>query len=325
MNKYNKIAIAIISSATLISSANYFVIVNNEKFVVGGFTTDITYGEWTYLEDQNCSYDLEENDFYYGVPFDQVETCERVEERVITTTKTYDNGHVDTSTRTEIQKETVSYPAESLLGKHLESSCKGALDFDSTLVSQRYTINIPNQGNTRVSCDMDTDGGGWTIIQYRTSYSEFKNTYSEYEDGFGGSTNFWLGNKNIHELTLTPKELYIELTHESGEVRNARYTSFNVNAASDKYRMFVSGYSGNAGDSLAYHSNNVFSAYDQDNDNHSDNCANRFHGGWWYNACHSSNLNGYYYDGASPYAEGLTWSAWTGQYYSLPKTKLMIR
>lgn len=40
-------------------------------------------------------------------------------------------------------------------------------------------------------------------------------------------------------------------------------------------------------DKLSYHNNTKFSTYDA----HSDSCSLRHHGAWWYNKCHSVNLN----------------------------------
>ena len=40
-----------------------------------------------------------------------------------------------------------------------------------------------------------------------------------------------------------------------------------------------------------------FSTFDADHDLSSDNCAIAYHGAWWYNSCHASNLNGAYLGG----------------------------
>jgi len=49
-----------------------------------------------------------------------------------------------------------------------------------------------------------------------------------------------------------------------------------------------------AGDSLSYHDDMAFSTEDMDNDLHMSNCAEENGGGWWFNSCSSSNLNGVY-------------------------------
>ncbi|CAG2238238.1 unnamed protein product [Mytilus edulis] len=51
-----------------------------------------------------------------------------------------------------------------------------------------------------VYCDMDTNGGGWTIIQRRVdSVVDFYRFWSDYKNGFGSvSENHWLGNGFEH-------------------------------------------------------------------------------------------------------------------------------
>lgn len=39
-----------------------------------------------------------------------------------------------------------------------------------------------------------------------------------------------------------------------------------------------------------------FSTYNQDNDNYSGKCAQKYRGGWWYNACYYASLNNDYGD-----------------------------
>ena len=48
-----------------------------------------------------------------------------------------------------------------------------------------------------VWCDMDTDGGGWTVFlnrQRQTPKLDFAQTWTTYADGFGSPTGeYWLG------------------------------------------------------------------------------------------------------------------------------------
>jgi len=80
--------------------------------------------------------------------------------------------------------------------------------------------------------------------------------------------------------------------------------------------------SGNAGDSLAFHNNMQFTTKDQDNDAVSTkNCAETYAGAWWYNRCHTTNLNGLYLKGVTnEYAKGVVWLHWKGHSYSLKRT-----
>lgn len=175
-------------------------------------------------------------------------------------------------------------------------------------------------------CDMTTSGGGWTIIQNRESDTDFYQNWAAYKAGFGTYPNFWLGNDKIHALTSSPKALYVEVENDSNQVAYEAYSSFSIENEASNYRLTVAGPSGTAGDSLLYHDGMPFTTYDRDNDQASGvSCAVRYHGAWWYNKCHQSNLNGDY--GNNDYATGLAWYTYGGHYehHSMIRTKMMIR
>ncbi len=55
-----------------------------------------------------------------------------------------------------------------------------------------------------MKCVFETkEGIGWTIIQQRINgLVDFYRGWNDYENGFGDlQTEFWLGNKKIHQLT----------------------------------------------------------------------------------------------------------------------------
>lgn len=82
---------------------------------------------------------------------------------------------------------------------------------------------------------------------------------------------------------------------------------------------------GTAGDSLALHRGQGFTTKDRDNDKRSSkNCALQYKGAWWYNNCHSSNLNGLYLNGKAT-TQGMTWYHWKKAYYSVKKSEMKIR
>ena len=85
-------------------------------------------------------------------------------------------------------------------------------------------------------------------------------------------------------------------------------------------------FSGNSGDSLAFHRGMPFTTKDQDSDSEDGNCAITFKGAWWYKDCHHSNLNGLYLRGNhSSEADGVNWIHWKGYFYSLMRTEMKIR
>ncbi|XP_042145651.1 fibrinogen-like protein 1 [Ixodes scapularis] len=104
--------------------------------------------------------------------------------------------------------------------------------------------------NFSVRCDMDTNGGGWTVIQ-RRSWDElegngFEKSEKDYEEGFrGGASSYWIGLNNIHALTTHPNSdqvLRIELTSLKDETIIVQYGKFKVGPKKDGYRLTIGDY-----------------------------------------------------------------------------------
>ena len=149
-------------------------------------------------------------------------------------------------------------------------------------------------------CDMDTDGGGWMVIQRRVANGteNFTRPWEDYEEGFGSlDGEFWYGLRNIHCLTSREDvELRIDMKYENDANLTWTYQLFQVAGPEDKYRLQIESGVGRGHDAMAYHNGSQFSTYDQDNDKTSTfqggNCASHYKGGWWYHSCYYSNLNG---------------------------------
>ncbi|XP_035663824.1 deleted in malignant brain tumors 1 protein-like isoform X2 [Branchiostoma floridae] len=196
-----------------------------------------------------------------------------------------------------------------------------------------YPIVLGLPADVEAYCDMDTAEGGWTVIQRRQDGSvPFDRTWEEYKLGFGNKNGeYWLGNENIHLLTNQKNyRLRIELLDWQGESWWAEYSTFRVSGESDGYRLHISGYSGTAGDSMAYHNRQKFSTVDRDNDDWSSGHCSLLRGpaGWWFGSCSQSLLNGRYLGNCGdscPSSQGVVWYHWRGYHYSLKSVSMKIR
>ncbi|XP_051912143.1 LOW QUALITY PROTEIN: fibroleukin-like [Hippocampus zosterae] len=202
----------------------------------------------------------------------------------------------------------------------------------------------PRNGTFEAYCDMESFGGGWTVIQQRLDGSvSFNRTWNEYKKGFGNLRGeFWLGNDHIHLLTKAKDMMArIELEDFEGVREYAKYDQFYVANDFLRYRLSISGYSGTAGNAISFnkhfnHDQKFFSTPDRDNDMYpSGNCGAYYSSGWWFDACMSANLNGkYYHKRYKGVRNGIFWGTWhnmSTEYYptnyrqAFKTVKMMIR
>ncbi|XP_053178215.1 angiopoietin-related protein 3 [Scomber japonicus] len=204
--------------------------------------------------------------------------------------------------------------------------------FDKDGVSSGIYVIKPNQSEPfNVYCEMGPDGAS-TVIQRRVDGSvEFDQTWEDYEKGFGDLENdFWLGLKKIHSLTQQGMYiLRIDLEDWKEEKHWAEYR-FSLEGPSKGYTIHLSHFSGDLTDAMANNTGVSFFTKDRSDDTtRNSNCARSYTGGWWFNGCGETNLNGRYLwvraRGRSVRRKGIHWKPGTGPLYSLKMTKITIR
>ncbi|XP_059781441.1 tenascin isoform X3 [Balaenoptera ricei] len=190
-----------------------------------------------------------------------------------------------------------------------------------------YTIYLNNDKTQKqeVFCDMTSDGGGWIVfLRRKNGREDFYRNWKAYTAGFGDlKEEFWLGLDTLSKITAQGQyELRVDL-RDHGQSAYAVYDKFSVGDARTRYRLKVEGYSGTAGDSMAYHNGRSFSTFDKDTDSAITNCALSYKGAFWYKNCHRVNLMGRY--GDRSHSQGVNWFHWKGHEYSIQFAEMKLR
>uniref|UniRef100_A0A6B0V763 Putative ixoderin b5 n=1 Tax=Ixodes ricinus TaxID=34613 RepID=A0A6B0V763_IXORI len=184
--------------------------------------------------------------------------------------------------------------------------------------NKKYEI-YPLGSLLNVTCDMASDGGGWTVVQRRTekeaSDALFEKAFEDYERGFKTNEgSFWIGLENLHSLTSYPNNqqaLRIELKRkEATETTVVLYNKFQVGSKEEHYKLTIGEYQGPSGtdyDALSHHNGAEF-AIKYMADKIGDRCSVSLSGGWWFKTCNEANLNGRKFNNPpSINALGITW------------------
>jgi len=225
---------------------------------------------------------------------------------------------------------TSSKPKPPKRPKKKPASCADLYTLKGIRESGTYPILVAGE-NVTVYCDMETRGGGWTVLQRRGDFGSkedyFLRKWDAYKLGFGNpEEDHWVGLKFWNNITLsTPQQLLIEMEDWFGNKTEIVVNNFIIGTEFYKFRIIYASIDGEFGESLPK-KGTKFSTLDNDNDAWRNNCASRFKGAWWYSACHNSNLNGLYLKGEhESFGNGVNWYHWTGYHYSLKKTEMKVR
>lgn len=130
---------------------------------------------------------------------------------------------------------------------------------EATAVSRRsgvYQIVVPHysQHPWIVSCDENTQGGGWTVIMRRADGSvNFFRNWNDYKHGFGNvNGEFFIGLDKLHAMTKDlDQELLIEMENWTGAKKFVKYDQFAIDNEDKLYSLNSLGeFSGDGGHSL---------------------------------------------------------------------------
>ena len=175
--------------------------------------------------------------------------------------------------------------------------CPGYVVLNATVNITIPTVDGINQTIPVISVN------NWIIFQQRidgTMSMDYK--WSVYQAGFGNySHNFWMGLERIHQMTFGKQcRMRIEMFNDLNQWLSFEYNSFFLDNNGANYTIHIAGYSGDlVQDLMIVSSMRVngmqFSTRDADNDaDPTQDCATKYGGGWWWNACHAICLNGKY-------------------------------
>lgn len=207
---------------------------------------------------------------------------------------------------------------------HVYSSCNEVPDGKTG----KYAIRpVKNSKPFYAYCEMQINGGGWTVIQKRFNGSEnFYRNWTDYKTGFGSlDGEFWFGLDRTHLMTSSQThEIMFHLMDFKRTVKTAKYNPFSMGNEREGYVISSLGaYTGSAGDGFSYHRGMKFTTYDVDNDKFTTNCAKKYYGAWWYHACYKSNLNAKYINARTDQA--MCWNPFNMGNDGLMSSMIMIR
>ena len=126
----------------------------------------------------------------FNTPIQEIDSIKSAGNLNITSSTTWYISHIS---------ETEQFTWSDLVSINPNLSCKRIKDLKKSSKDGRYQINPDGNGSFSVLCDMETDGWGWTVIEY-TDDLEFLNHF------IGSNARRWLSNDFTFNLTVSQIE-----------------------------------------------------------------------------------------------------------------------
>lgn len=203
------------------------------------------------------------------------------------------------------------------------------LSFKGDANSGVYVIKPNHSEPFNVYCEMTPDGAA-TVIQRRIDGSvNFDQTWEKYEKGFGNlERDYWLGLQKFSSVAKQGRYILRVDLEDWRDVKHWAEYRFSLDGPSTLYTIHLEHLAGDLADALANITGVQFSTKDMANDNHR-NCPRHYTGGWWFDSCEETNLNGKYLwmrtRGRALRRKAIHWRPSTGPSFSLKTTKISIR